>query len=148
MGAAVNLFGQTSMANCTFAGVVGYPAIHLMPGAHLDLDRAILAFGTDGSVPVRCEDGTATVAVTCTDIFGNDGGDWVDCISGMESASGNLSADPLFCNLAGGDLTLRVASPCAPEHSGDCGQIGADGVGCGTTGLAPSSWSQIKGLYR
>jgi hypothetical protein len=63
--------------------------------------------------------------------------------------NGNLSADPLFCDIAHGDLMIQEDSPCAPSNSGvTCDLIGALGVGCGTVSVESKSWGQIKGLYR
>jgi len=95
--------------------------------------------------------GTATL--TCSDVFGNAGGDWVDCIAGQEGMSGNFSLDPCFCAPANGDYTLSADSPCAPAHSpAGCDLIGALPVGCaiscGTTALEATTWGQIKALHR
>jgi hypothetical protein len=65
----------------------------------------------------------------------------------MEGTNGNFSADPLFCDLVGGDVGLSSDSPCAPEHSGGCDLIGALGVACGTTAVEGRSWGSIKALY-
>ena len=71
------------------------------------------------------------MSVTCCDIFGNDGGDWVGELAPYAGINGNTSLDPLFCDAANDDLTLNSASPCAPGNSGACGLIGALPVGCG-----------------
>jgi hypothetical protein len=44
--------------------------------------------------------------------------------------NGNISVDPLFCDVANLDLTLHADSPCAPEQQPTCGLIGALPVGC------------------
>ncbi len=66
----------------------------------------------------------------CSDVYGNAGGDWVDCIWNQGGQNGNFSADPLFCDPDNGDFGLRSASPCAPQQNPDCGLIGAHDVGC------------------
>ncbi|MFN8583676.1 MAG: hypothetical protein U0163_22195 [Gemmatimonadaceae bacterium] len=86
--------------------------------------------------------------MTCSNVFGNPGGDWSGCVAAMANADGNLSADPLFCGAAGDDLSLNASSPCAPPNSGECDLIGALGVGCGATALPERSWGSIKALYR
>jgi len=43
----------------------------------------------------------------------------------------DLSVDPLFCGVDGGDVSLDAASPLLSVSG--CGQIGALGVGCGET---------------
>lgn len=140
--------GRVAISASTFVGAIGEPAILVDSGASLDMDHTIIAFGTSGSSAVSCVDAASEVAVHCTDIFGNAGGDWVGCLAGLEGRDGNLAVDPLFCDGEVGDFHLRVSSPCAPPQSGDCGLIGALGVGCGTTALRPTSWGEVKVLYR
>jgi hypothetical protein len=68
--------------------------------------------------------------LTCCDIYGNAGGDWVGCIADQAGINGNFSDDPLFCDIAAGDYHLDDSSPCAPANN-DCGVlIGVLGVGC------------------
>jgi predicted outer membrane repeat protein len=73
----------------------------------------------------------AAVNLFCSDVYGNENGDWVGCIYGQDGANGNFSADPLFCEPDSGDFRLEPESPCAPANSPDtCGLVGADSVGC------------------
>lgn len=67
--------------------------------------------------------------VSCTDVFGNAGGDAVCGVDG----GGNFSADPLFCvPPADGDVSIASNSPCAPANN-PCGVlVGALGVACGS----------------
>jgi hypothetical protein len=90
------------------------------------LENTIMAFSTLGDA-VACDEYSNPV-LTCCDVYGNAGGDWIGCIAGQESLSGNFGADPLFCDASGGDFHLDPASPCA-AHPG-CGLVGADSVGC------------------
>ena len=78
--------------------------------------------GDVGSVPV----------VLCTDIHGNEGGDWVGALAPQEPMDGNISADPQFCGAADSDnpFTLNETSPCSADANPGCGQIGAFGVNC------------------
>jgi hypothetical protein len=72
--------------------------------------------------------GPATLS--CTDVWGNDGGDWIDSIADQQNISGNLSADPLFCDTANDQFTLLDTSSCLPANN-TCGvQMGAFGAGC------------------
>ncbi len=95
----------------------------------VQLRNSIIAFGTAGEA-VACASG-ASVTVTCSDIFGNAGGDWVDCIASQAGQNGNLCLDPQFCDAAEGHLTLRADSPCAEGNQPTCGAIGAQPVACG-----------------
>jgi hypothetical protein len=87
--------------------------------------------------------GPATLS--CSDVYGNTSGDWVDDIAGQDAGSGNFSADPLFCDRGAGDLTLDSSSPCVSANS--CGLIGALGIGCGTVAIQTESWGRIKSRF-
>lgn len=128
------------LTSCTFddnmspsGGVVRAAA-----DSHPVFDRCILAFSEDGAA-ATCASG-ADVTLTCCDVFGNDGGDYVGCLEGQDGANGNISADPLFCGP--GDRTIDWSSPCAPPNSGGCGLIGALPPACGAL---PDQ--DIVGLY-
>jgi hypothetical protein len=56
--------------------------------------------------------------------------------------------DPQFCDPEGGDYRLAQSSPCLPLNSGECGQIGALGQGCGVVSVSAESWGKIKDAYR
>ncbi len=94
-----------------------------------DLENTIIAFGTEGCAIL--DDGAG--ALTCCDIYGNAGGDWVGSIAGQLGVNGNISEDPLFCGAIQPQqpYSLSSASPCAPEPNPRCGLIGAWAVGCG-----------------
>jgi hypothetical protein len=75
--------------------------------------------------------GTPTVSISCTNIYGNHGGDWVGVIATQANANGNFSSNPLFCDTTAGDFHLQSNSPCAPANN-SCGVlIGALPVACG-----------------
>ncbi len=69
-------------------------------------------------------------ALACSDLYENEGGDWVGDIADQLGVNGNICEDPLFCNADAGNLMVRDDSPCAPIHDPDCGLIGAWPVGC------------------
>lgn len=71
-----------------------------------------------------------TLSVDCTDVYGNERGDWVGPLRGRDGANGNLSVDPLFCGWADDDYRLRPESPCAPAQQPECGRSGAFDPGC------------------
>jgi hypothetical protein len=108
------------------------------------LQGCIVAYSTRGE-GISCIEGSATLS--CTNIFGNAGGDWIGSIADQLGQRGNISADPIFCKPTLGDFTLQSDSPCLPEHSG-CGLMGALGVGCGATSIDAMTWGKIKSLYR
>jgi hypothetical protein len=136
------------LINCTLADNEAPVAsgAYLASGAYVVwlFERTVISGGLVGEA-VRC-DGTASAMFFCTNVFGNAGGDWVDCIMGQQSLAGNMNVDPMFCQ-AGIDWHLCSDSPCAPPQTGACGLIGALPVGCpdcGAQALEPSTWGQIK----
>jgi predicted outer membrane repeat protein len=94
-----------------------------------------------------------TIFMTCCDLYGNAGGDYVGSIADRNGTSGNFSACPSFCYADLGDFHLCDESPCAPgnhPYGYDCGLVGAWDVGCscGPTQIEPTSWGLIKNMYR
>jgi hypothetical protein len=112
-------------------------------GQKFELDRTIIAFSRIGRA-VSC---TLTPDARCSDLFGNEGGDWVGPISIEFGTEGNLAADPQFCDIEQGDFRISETSPCAPDNSGGCGLIGLFEVGCGATAVKPSTWGSIKASF-
>jgi hypothetical protein len=90
----------------------------------------------------------SSVIMSCCDIFGNQGGDWIGTFADQYGHNGNICADPLFCDPENDDLTLGGDSPCAAENNPECGQIGAWPVGCGPTPAVEATWGGIKALFR
>jgi hypothetical protein len=124
-------YSTPELTGCTFVGnraTVGGGALFFGTASGAVLDRCIIAFSPEGA----SISGIAAVPVTltCCDIFGNVGGDWVPGIANQLGQDGNLSADPLFCGVADDNLRLDAASPCAAPNNPECGQIGALPAGC------------------
>jgi predicted outer membrane repeat protein len=174
-GGAIVCITGAAISNCTFAlngapaggGAIfygspdpttGFPSA----GFILSVSNSIIAF-SQGSHPVSCED-TALMEFLCCDIYGNAAGDWVGCLTGLDTENGNISQNPLFCGLEFADLqlfgdrfTLAPKSPCLPSKN--CELIGARGQeDCipqpgsgGSTGaedLESATWGRIKSTYR
>lgn len=70
---------------------------------------------------------------------------WGPCFPWYPGTNGTMERDPLVCNLDAGDLTINENSPCAPEHSGSCGLIGALPVGCPLTGVGDPATGPATG---
>jgi hypothetical protein len=127
---------SVTLDHCTFhANAAGTGAgLALSPGSSATITNSIIAFASQGEA-IACST-PADVTVSCTDIYGNAGGDWTGCIASWLGVDGNVSADPLFCASGIGDLRLADDSPCAPEHSpAGCGLVGAWPVGCAAAGV-------------
>lgn len=84
--------------------------------------------------------------IHCNDLWPDAGCVHVD---GDYIVANNISADPLFCDEAGGDLHLQMESPCAPPNAPEgCGLIGVFDPACGGTPTRKVSWGQLKQLFR
>ncbi|MFA7332179.1 MAG: right-handed parallel beta-helix repeat-containing protein [Candidatus Delongbacteria bacterium] len=102
-----------------------------------ELEACILAFSTAGEA-LFCNG--AAPALRCNLVFGNAGGDeWCGTDLG-----GNLTADPLFCDLAAGDLRLQ---PGSPAWSTDCGTAGALALDCDGLDLPAPAALRPRGLW-
>jgi hypothetical protein len=134
--------GTLMLASCTIAG---NPSTGLIVDGDVDaiVENTIIAFNDPGEA-VLCADVSSTVTLSCSDLFGNAGGDWTGCIASQAGTAGNLSADPLFCDRTGRNFYLAAASPCAPAQSGTCGLIGALPATSCPNAVEPATWGQIK----
>ncbi|MDP6419245.1 MAG: hypothetical protein QF492_05495 [Candidatus Krumholzibacteria bacterium] len=66
---------------------------------------------------------------------------------GIEGSGGHQLGDPFFCDFDARDYHVESYSPCLPENSGGCGQIGAYGL-CVESAVESISFSRFKSLYR
>jgi len=82
--------------------------------------------------------------ISCTDIWGNLGGDWVGGIVGLLGQAGNICENPLFCHPSQGDYFLDYLSPCIIAA---CGLIGCLPPACGTIPVEETTWGGIKAKY-
>jgi predicted outer membrane repeat protein len=149
-GMFLNRCYPSSLSRCTFYQneAVSGGGISLLADTDLTVDHAIVVGCANGGATAVPE--TATMTFSCSDLFGNFGGDWTGSIAGQYGVNGNFSANPLFCDAPGVDLTLRTTSPCAPGNHPDgagCGQIGARPVGCGGVPVEERSWGAIKSMF-
>jgi predicted outer membrane repeat protein len=139
-----------TVTGCTIAENATAPngaAIHCS-GSQSSAFASTLIVGTTGGRALLCNGGDPTL--DCCDIFGNAGGDWIDCIESQLGQDGNISLTPQFCSPAPNEdenWSLQSDSPCAPEQSG-CGLIGAWDVGCRTTPVENRTWGGVKLLFR
>jgi len=124
-GGAIASYGLLGLNRCTIASNAAYPSagLYIAAGSYT-VDQTIIAFNRAGAAVYGVGG-----AIQCTDIFGNDGGDWVGAIADQNGIDGNISVDPLFCDTSDADYHLQSNSPCHPD-SGTCSLYGALGVGC------------------
>ncbi len=146
-GAAIEASAPT-FANCTFAensAISSASAILVNGASTVTLDKVIVAYNTL-SEAVTVSGGSA--AFECSDIFGNQGGNWTAPIDGQLGQAGNFSASPEFCGVdSSGNYYLQMDSPCGPSNN-DCGiLIGSRIIDCGFISVDPTSWSTVKSYY-
>lgn len=132
-------FSNVVMENCTLygngvggtygsAGNLGCQP--LVEYNTISVSHCIMSGATAG-MGVSCVSSPEVIDISCSNVWGNAGGDAVCGIGGE-----NFSLDPLYCDAVGGNFHLQAASPCAPgNHPGGataCGGalIGAKVAGC------------------
>lgn len=150
-GGAINMTAThpSTVDHCTFFGntALSGSSIYVEGGGNLMVTNSILA-GGGGAAAFK--DPNGVLVFNCTNIFGNQGGDWSGAISGQNGTNGNFSANPLFCDPGGANFTLEVSSPCASENHPDgnaCGLIGALTIGCGSVRTIDKTWGGVKALF-
>lgn len=130
--------GNAFFINCTFAGnsVDTGPLIRTY-GDSLIISSCIISSNQSDEI-AECLTWdqeswswvNGTVVANCTDIVGNEAGNWSGFLAGQDTVRGNFSANPLFCDTLNSSYTLKNSSPCAPANN-SCGVlIGAYGIGC------------------
>jgi predicted outer membrane repeat protein len=141
-------YGEAHLLNCTLSDNRcdnGAGGVECWVYASAELENTILAFSTQGPA-VYCNV-AGSVTLTCSDVYGNAGGDWTGCIASQAGVNGNFSADPRFCDRPGGDYTLESGSPCLDAPG--CGPVGALGQGCGgSTAVEETTWGGVKRIFR
>jgi hypothetical protein len=134
-GIALGKCKQPVVRRCTFRANSAPTGggIMLFQNNSLSVDHTIISESVAGGSAAL--NATSSINFSCSDLFGNNGGDWIGAFAGQYGANGNFTADPLYCDpTPGSDLELDGASPCAPGNHPDgneCGLIGAAPVGCG-----------------
>ncbi|RPJ49456.1 MAG: T9SS C-terminal target domain-containing protein, partial [Candidatus Latescibacterota bacterium] len=128
-GGAVFFEGASpSFDQCTFYGnesIDGGDAVYGGAFSSAAFAHAIVAASAGGGA-IACGEGGAA-SFTCSDLFGNEGGDWTGCVAGQNGVAGNISLDPRFCGAESNSFRLHAQSPCLNPP---CGRMGAYGRGC------------------
>jgi FlgD Ig-like domain/Right handed beta helix region len=87
----------------------------------LEIVSCLMAANADS--PILCDgDECPDLVIECSDLFGNQTGDWTGCIANRYGVDGNFGEDPLFCDPPAGDFRLDTRSPCMPD-SNICGYL-------------------------
>jgi hypothetical protein len=143
---------NASVTNCTFAGnwALSGGAVSCWQSSPR-IENSIIAYSEEGG-SVYCDE-AASLTLSCCDIYGNVGGNYIGCIAGKDGVDGNFSACPSFCAVGYGDLFLCDQSPCLPgQHPTGyaCGLVGALDMGCscGPSAVVSARWGSIKSMYK
>ncbi len=115
-----NIVGSTLVMNS--AGNWG-SATFLITDSSMDLDTSIIAFNRDAE---PCADYySANYTATCTDVYGNEAGNWTWSLQGMNGVNGNVSVDPLFCDPMADPMNLALCASSPVANAAGCGLMGA-----------------------
>jgi hypothetical protein len=160
-GILVENINSAVVQNCTFyanhapTGSAIYTWTSEFGRSLTQVRNCIIAYGTGGEGYYQTDWVPDDWSLRCTDIHGNEGGDYTGGLAGRLGEDGNFSACPGFCNMEVEpyDLTLCSGSPCLSGNHPDgysCGLVGALGEGCtcDPTGSRPAVWGSIKALFR
>lgn len=128
---AIEGTGAPQLVSCTFWGnqaPLG-SALHASLQCQAQVEACLFTANT-GAPPLELPTDARLTQVRCTDISGNEAGDWTGFVSIYEGVLGNFSAPPRLCDPPAGDFGLAEDSPCLPS-AGPCGAlVGALGASC------------------
>ncbi len=125
-GAIYFIGGSCAISSCSFVGNFSRcwgPVVYIS-ALSATVHQSIIAESDTGSAFGGYAD------FTCSDIFGNAGGDWTGSIASQLGQNGNISEDPLFCGAFPGDYRLSASSPCAAANDSCAVTMGSEAVGC------------------
>ena len=112
-GGAINcVYSLMFMEGCTIVENwgAGLGAVGIYETGAL-ISESIIAF-THSGYGLLLEN--ASVMLECVNIYGNSHGNWVPPFGYQYGEDGNISADPLFCDLGSQNFNLMPNSPCRP----------------------------------
>jgi len=128
-----DLTGLTLAYNNNMSGGAGINAV----STPMTVSNTISAYNTGGAAAANGINTDGAATLSCNDVVGNDGANYGG-VADPTGTDGNISLDPMFCDVAEGDFRVATTSPCAPANSGGCGLIGALEASCGSTPVEES----------
>jgi hypothetical protein len=123
--------------------------VHFTSASALTLKQNILSHSPGIGLLRDNSGGASTITMSCNDVSNNAGGNYSG-VPDPTGTNGNISLDPLYCNLPTLDVHLASTSPCtAADAPAGCGLIGALDVNCdGPVRTEPATWGAMKARYR
>jgi hypothetical protein len=160
VGGAVwgNAVGVDYYERCTLDGnrAASGGAIFVMAnyGGSVELVDTIVSNSLEG--PGLTISPAVPITLSCSNLYGNAGGDWIAPFAAQVDERGNFSANPCYCDPDGGDFRLSADSYArAGGHPWGCEQqVGVYGVGCGESGCSGPvavegvNFGTLKSMYR
>ncbi len=142
----VRLVRTLDIENCTVAGNVGSGIeIEALSTTDVRIANTIISGNTGYGLVSDTTIGKPILSVTCNDFYENGTGNY-EGLPDPTGMSGNISADPMFCDTAVADYTVKPCSPCAPANNACMVQIGAYDASCpGPTYCGPVWWVATDG---
>jgi hypothetical protein len=128
-------FNAADFDQCTFyanevTGNVGVKGqIQVADQSTLQLDHTLITHSATACAVYSLPDHEPMVMAYCSNVYGNERGDWIGPLWGQLEGDENLSVDPLYCDPSG-MLTVASTSPCLPDNNACSTQIGCYGQGC------------------
>ena len=123
-GGAVHVEGGADLTavDCTFVlnGAPDGGHLYFMAASTATIDNSLLVWSHEGAAVSDYYGGTVTAS--CTDVYGNRGGNWAYTLVGQGVSNSNLSVDPLLIDPLADDYAPRSDSPVL---SASCGAMGA-----------------------
>jgi predicted outer membrane repeat protein len=143
------LSGVTMVGNAASRGSGIYARSRAIwqENSKLAVERSVVAFNHSGLGLYT--DSASRADFSCSNMFGNTGGDWIDARAAQLGINGNLCVDPLFCLRDGAYQGVCASSPCLSVNNA-CGlQLGAWGQGCTECGpeVVPQKVVLRQSLY-
>ncbi len=151
--------GGVFLQDCTVAGITGNTIVAnagtgsgaggvYVTNSAVTMANSIVAMNTGGaSLANGVYFASGSLAATCSDVWGNAESDWGG-VTDPTGTAGNISADPLLCDVAALDFSLGSASPCAAANSGGCGLIGAVGESCAASAVGDDETTGVPAVFR
>lgn len=135
----------TVVENSGLGGQIGGGIVIDGPGGfpHAHLEKCIIAFNTTGG-GIACTGGATPLIRYCL-AWQNVGGNGAGGCSTWYETNGNLVADPKFCGLASGDVTVAEDSPAMFPPGGPMGAYITPG--CSSTPVVPTTWGSLKSRF-